>query len=500
MVSERVLRAAKATPGDADTNGHARRDDAWDNVVPLGSLPEPAPFPLEALPAPLADYVRQVAWATNSPPDFVGVPLLALAAGCLGGARTLAVQRDYLEPCTVFAAVVGLPGTGKSPALKKVAWPLDAEERRLVNLWKGKAEEWEGKEAGARSKEKPALQRLLVDDTTTEALCRTLHANQRGLTMVADELAGLVASMNQYKEGKGNDLQVYQKIWAGATIRVDRKGNPDALPLIVPHPSLSIIGGVNPDLVESFMVDQRGRRVDNGWLDRFLVSYPRDLPAVEENRRAIEPEALACWMGAVKWLLAVEQWRDDDGNLRPKVVGLSASGWDAWVEFTRAHAAEVNDPSFPAYRRGPWAKLRGYCARLALVLYFLEIAVTGVTPYREDVDAAAVMRAALLTDYFKAHNARVGSLVRSDPRLAEAACVLGWLRRNLDVSQFSRRDAYMNLRHSFASPDGLDSPLGLLAQHGYVRPLDMEDRPGPGRKPSQKYEVNPKWKRAESVP
>ena len=40
----------------------------------------------------------------------------------------------------------------------------------------------------------------------------------------------------------------------------------------------------------------------------------------------------------------------------------------------------------------------------------------------------------------------------------------------------------------------------LLTDHGYVRPRDGEERGGPGRKPSQAYDINPALYERQSAP
>jgi hypothetical protein len=490
----------------AESNGHHRTNGepsvpsgpaVWEPPVPIDRMPGPVAFPLAVLPGPIADYVGQCAWATNSPPDFVAVPLLGIAAGCLGAARALAITRDHVQPATLFTMVVGLPGTGKSPALERVVDPVEANERKNFERWRRLLAAWQEEDPEVRG-DKPQPRRLLIDDTTTEALMRTLHGNQRGLIMVRDELSALVAGLNQYKEGKGHDRQVYLKIWSASTIRVDRKSNEGGLPLVVRRPSLSVIGGVQPDVVESFFAGDRNERINDGFLDRFLFSYPQDLPAIEEQFREIDDQAAATWGNAVEWLLSLEQWRNPEGDLRPKIVGLTPDGKEAWVQFTKAHAAELNAEAFPDHLRGAWSKLRGYCGRLALVLHYLDMACRPATG-SEDVGGDAVAGAARLMVYFKGHYLRVAARMNADPRQDEANRILAWLQRKREVVRFTRREVYSDLRRSFNAPEGLDRPLALLAQYGFVRPLEAEARQGGGRRPSPGFEINPLWDRARFV-
>ncbi len=464
--------------------------DEWEPIIPIGTVPDPPPFPLEVLPRGLADYVGQCAWATNSPEDFVAVPLLGMAAGCIGGSRALAITRDHIQAATLFAAVVGLPGSGKSPALERVLEPLEAAEMRWKDDWSPRYKLWKAAPKKTRG-DKPNLRRLLIDDTTTEALMQTLGANPRGLCMVCDELAALVSGMNQYKGGAGHDRQVYLKIWAAAAIRVDRKSNPDGFPLTIRRPSLSIVGGIQPDVVEGLLIGKRGARINDGFLERYLFSYPLDLPAVAEGFREIEEPVARCWRDVVEYLLALNPQGDfeSEEETRPRLVHLDAAGREAWVEFTRQHAAQLNSEDFPAYLRGVWSKMRGYGARLSLVLHFLRVACGEVQT--EDIDGDSVRAAAILIGYFKAHYQRVAARMGADPQIDAANCVLSWLKRN-EKSDFSHRDAWRNLCQNFANSDEMGTTLRLLEQHGYIRNKKVE-RASTGRQPSPMYDVCPTW-------
>lgn len=481
----------------ANANGqHEAAPEPWEPPSPIDTLPEPMPFPLEAFPAALANYVHQCAWATNSQPDFVAVPLLAIAAGCLGASRALAITRDHIQPATIFSVVVGLPGTGKTPAIERVSEPLERAEARFRKDWKRDLKLWqdsEGEEDGERVP-KPTLKRLMVDDTTMEPLIRNLEKNRRGLVMVRDELRALVAGFNQYRDGKGNDRQNLLRLWSASAIRVDRSKHEDLVPVVIRRPSLSITGGLQPAVVPTLLDDTKGdgRALDDGLLDRFLWSYPARLQDIEEQWREVEPKVEAVWFDCAQWLLSIEQGKDADGEPVPILSRLSGCGREAWVDFTRGHAEQLNDPDFPDHLRGPWSKLRGYCARLALVLRFVAAAIDGEGGPIE-VDGLAMLRAAELIRYFKAHWLRVSAGMGAEPRIWDANRVLSYLIRHPEITEFSRRDIHRHLHATFKTPEALDAPLSMLVQHGYLR-LAASDN-SIGRKATQKYEVNPLWGR-----
>src|SRR5262249_31322519 len=160
-----------------------------------------------------------------------------------------------------------------------------------------------------------------------EKMAEILNENPRGMAMVRDEAAAIITGANQYKGGKGHDRQVYLKLWAQATLRVDRKSNPDGAPIVAYRPFVAIVGGIQPSVVAG-MRDGEGRgaaALDDGFLDRFLFSYPPDLPAVGELWREVSDEAARAWEAAVTRLLSLGMVGELNG---PRTESLTMSAAD----------------------------------------------------------------------------------------------------------------------------------------------------------------------------
>jgi hypothetical protein len=497
---------------DAERNGaeHGEKPRPWRPPVPLDDVPEADPFPVDVLPAPLRQLVEETAWAMNCPPDYVGVPVLTMAGAAVGNARHLAITRTHAQPPCLYAAIVGHVGATKSPPLKLLQSPFHQAQQRYLGEWEKQLEEWKKKEKDPEDKGKrPTPHRCIVSDTTTESLGLILSENPRGVLMAKDELMGLVAGMNQYKAGKGHDRQVYLSLWSGDAILIDRKSDRDrdGAPLYVTDPFTAIVGGVQPSVLAGLRGDAgRGPQPDDGFLDRFLFVYPKELPAAEEQWREVSQKALDDWKDVVDRLLGLEMvGRTDPAKpfepvvaCRPYFVRLSSCGRTAWQEFTRQHAAELNAPDFPDYLRGPWSKLRTYGARLALIVHTLR-SVCGETAEADaDADAESVGRAASLVAYFKSHARKVYMAMDADERLAPARRILACLARHpalITDAGFTRNGVYQYLRRYFKRPEAMDSPLRLLIDHRYIRE-DKAEQVGPGRR-SDRYEVNPEWDRRE---
>jgi hypothetical protein len=506
--------------GGQDHHGNGKTagpvPEPWPQPVPLTAIPEVPPFPIDVFPEVLQVAVGEVAAALQCPADYAGVPLLCVAGGALGASRALAVKGSHVQRAVLYEAVVGPPGSAKTPALEIVCAPLDDHEAALHAKWLAAMEQydldlevyehdkkkWLKDREGDRPEkpERPVQTRAMVDDVTVESLAPILMENPRGVVLPKDELLGWVLAMNQYREGgRGADQQFWLSNWSSKTFVVDRKKERDKGPLRVPHPFVGVVGGLVPAGLRKVRGDrgrQQGTGQQDGFLDRLLWSYPDEVPEGEENWAVVSSETTQDLKDVLDKLrtLKMEPVQTEDGTVtghRPYVVKLTASGRKAWRDFTRGHAAERNADDFPEHLKGPWAKLRGYCARLALIVHYLRWACGEVKGDQSDVDGDSVKRAARLVAYFKGHARKVYAVMDADPKTTVAGRLLRRLER-AKRRRFTRREAYRAMRGTVGKIDDIDAVLDLLEKHGYIRPLpDPGTHRGPGRRPSPAFEVHP---------
>jgi hypothetical protein len=279
------------------------------------------PFPVDVLPEAAARLVNVGAGAIGCPRDFLGLPVLAVAAGTIGRSVSLRVKSGYSVQPTIFAACVGPPSDGKSPALRAAAAPTRAIDETLEAEFVRDLQNWEEEVEAAREKKEkppppPRPRRIDVDDTTIEALISVLADNARGLLMIRDELTALVLGLNQYKGGKGSDRANLLSIWAGAAIKKDRVTNENRVPVRCPHPCMSIIGGLTPDMLGE-LLDVRGRA--DGFLDRFLFAYPDPLPAAPWAWGGVPGDVADDWTKLVLrlWQRSMDS-REESGPVPPR--------------------------------------------------------------------------------------------------------------------------------------------------------------------------------------
>ena len=119
------------------------------------------------------------------------------------------------------------------------------------------------KERGAIVKPRePAFPHFITTEATKEALA-PMAATSPGFTVYRDELVAWVESFDAYRAGRGGDRQDMLSLWSGGGLKIDRKTAP---PIVVPRPTISVVGGVQPDLLPRLSRDAGS----DGFLARFL--------------------------------------------------------------------------------------------------------------------------------------------------------------------------------------------------------------------------------------
>ena len=480
----------------AETSSKHEESEPWQDPIPLDAVVAVRPFPVEVLPVTLAAFVTDAAAALGCPLGYVGTPLLAVAGAAIGASRTLQIKPGWQERPCLYVAVVGPPGSAKTPALKLVAAPVYAEQGRRMDWYRRQFKNFKDK----LTLDRPTAPAAFVSDITVEKLAEVLQENGRGTALIRDELSGWFLSMNQYKAGgKGADKSFYLSVWAGEPVAVHRKAQEDG-PIFVGHPFCAVVGTIPPDLLSQL----RGEKdVKDGFLDRILLDFAEPTRATKETWACVSDEAAEGWQKTLSalWDLQPEHLQDlqdsqdgsqgeERGRSRPHCVRLDAGGRKCWERFTAWLAEEMNKEDFPEVLRGPWSKMRGYGARLALIVHCLRLVAGEVD--EEDVDGESMDRSSLLVAYFMGHLRKVYGAMDADPDAKKAKRLLSWITREKRY-YFKAYEPFGDLKNrtDFPTVDSLIKPLEYLKRFNYIRLIIPPVRQGPGRPPAAIYEVNP---------
>jgi hypothetical protein len=476
------------------------------------------PFPLDALPVSLAELCRTGAAALQCPVDYLAGSAIALAGAAIGMSVNLRLKAGFVVPPHLYVAIVGLPGSKKSPAVFLMGRPFADIDRELDLMYRQEKAAHDEKvreyEASRRKGDTgpppvpPLRKQLTFDDVTREALALIHGENPRGLVGIRDELFGWVASLNAYKAGgKGDDRQFWLSINSGMPSKVNRKGG-DRTPIVLSRPCITLVGGLTPAMLPGV---RGGTSADDGWLDRILFSYPDAVPEGDWSEDVVPDDLIRDWDAAVRRLWSRPMHVNPmTGERSSLVVGLREDARPVWVDWYNVHQSEKTHRDFPSSLRGPWSKMEGFAGRLALILSQLHHAYDAEEwpPLRDPLfadpdekapdppppipaDPLHVHGATRLADYFKSHFRRAvrelsprGWSVPDDPH-----AIVKWVRHSGRES-FSERDAKKNFEGRFGrDPVAFADAVDWLVGHDCIRPAPHDQ--ATGRPHSPIFEVNP---------
>jgi hypothetical protein len=368
------------------------------------------PFPLDALPPALGEYVDASAAAIGCDAAFVALPALAVVAGCIGTARAVRAKRGWTEPAIIWALTVGPSGAQKTPAFAAAVDPLmeiqldavdahqAAKERYEVawNEWKNAPQN----NRGVEPQEPPLEPCYLTTEATIESVGQLLGQSPRGILMARDEADGWFQSMTRYRQAGGTDRPHWLELSRAGWLRIHRVSRP---PLSVRRACCSVTGTIQPAVLRDAL-DPKALAAGLG--ARFLLAMPPKRKRRWTEARVADAVA-SRYAKLLNDLLALEL--QNELKRVPHVLQLAPEGKKAFVEWFDSWG-EKQDAALDA-EAAALAKLEGYALRLALlhgVVSHAAVDADGLTPIGE-----ASMRAGIrLAEWFADEAQRVYAILR----------------------------------------------------------------------------------------
>jgi hypothetical protein len=231
-------------------------------------------FPVDTFPSPFKELITGGKEAFNFPTEFTGLSILSAVSTAIGKSAKICVKKGWYEFPSFYMGIIGNPGTNKSHPLDMAHKPLESIDKVQIDLFKKEYEAYDQynklpmKERDNLLKPNyPVLKKIILHNYTPEILSQRLADNDRGCSLLSDELATFLEGMNNYS--KGDQASTYTSIWSNKSTSIDRIKNP--VPIVVSHPFLNIIGGIQPKVLPKLFPENKS---DIGLLQRFLWAWP----------------------------------------------------------------------------------------------------------------------------------------------------------------------------------------------------------------------------------
>jgi hypothetical protein len=401
------------------------------------------PFPVDALPEPIRGFVTAGARAIGCDPSYLALPLLTAIAAAIGNTRRLELKRGWSARPILWGAIVGDSGTHKTPAFRQVMRPVRERQRKALERHAEEMKQYEAdlarwdkamvawkrdKNAASDPPEKPdspQAERLIVSDTTVEALAPILLANPRGVLLARDELAGWFGSFDRYagKGRAGADSANWLSMFNAESVIVDRKtGIPRTIH--VPQAAVCVTGGIQPGILQRALgMEHR----ESGLAARLLLTCP-PRKAKRWTEADIDPSAEAELVRLFDRLYELQPTAGNDSEPRPALVRLSGDAKTAWKTYYNAHAIEQAD--LTGDMAAAWSKLEEYAARLALVVHFTRWAAGDPMLTNANVVDVASMNAGItLANWFKHEARRVYAMLDESEAERDERRLVDWIGR-----------------------------------------------------------------------
>ena len=485
-------------------SGHVTSAE-WPKPEPFGSERPPVPaFDPELLPDALRPWCIDIAERMQVPLDYPAVTAVAaMGAAVMRRAciQPKALDATWTECPNLWGAIVGPPGTMKSPVIAAVSAPIRnvealwnvefesevAATRDAKHLAELKERAWEQQYIAASkrggelpiqpdtSMPEPRRKRLLTSDATFECLHEILAENPAGIACWRDELAGWLASLE--RQGRETERTFYLEGWSGQSgYTLDRIGRGS---IRVEHCCLSVFGGIQPDRLRGYLSDAlAGGPSNDGLIQRFgLLVWPDFDGEWTYIDRMHDATAQHIAEAVYQRLLHL----DVDNPLRLKFSPDAQQMFVAWLTASERKVRSMD--TMPA--------MQGHLAKYRKLMPALSLLFSLADGHTDAVPLQSAQRAAGWCEYLEPHARRVYAS-KLAPELAAAHTLArkltaGWCS---EEGFLTLRDVYRPQWMGLTSPDEARAALQVLCEYGWVRKEQIASN-GPGR-PSEIYRINPK--------
>ena len=358
-------------------------------------------FPIDVFDEEIQQYIVQSSQTLGLSIDYMGCAFLWSLSVCIGNSFNVEIKPGWRETATLWLAVVGKPGIGKTPSLNQIIYPLQKLNiRKQKEFQKEYAKFVEFEKLDKEQKKfaedvkRPKSEQFIVGDITLEALIDLHETNPNCIGVFKDELAGWFKDMNKYRAG--SDLEFWLSSWNGQSISLNRKTAKSAF---VDKPFIPVIGGIQPDVFEQFAT---GVNKENGFIDRILISYP-ELHVDKYNTNIMHHDVLRSYetfLIHLKESLQINFFKvDEKGEIMPQIARFSNEANDEWIRIHDKISDLQNSDDENEYMKSMLPKQKSYIPRFAMILNIL------MSSYAEDMNAnlitkEAMLKAERLSDYF----------------------------------------------------------------------------------------------------
>ncbi|CAK2453709.1 conserved hypothetical protein [Vibrio crassostreae] len=490
--------------GVAGVAGVAGKGDTllkWELPRPLieDDLPPALKLRDEMLPKSIRAFVREKAYSIdNMSPDYLAVSLITMIAAVIGSNVEIEPKRHdkWRVVCILWSLLVGKASEKKTPAMsatmsfvnkvkKEVIAPvtkrnatINAIKRKRLNV---KRQELEQELEDAFDMEDEVLQitiadkiaqlveppvldqrEIFINDCTVEALTLCAETSLSGLTIVRDEISGLLSVFNQ--QSRNHERSVYLEGYSGQrnSYVIRRVSRED---VVLPQLFVGLLGGIQPDMLKPLIRSATEGKQNDGFLERCLQMSV--LPTRTESKptdHRVSDKAAA----SVHHVFA--KLAELDTPLDPIALKFSHKAQEKWTKWSEEALLDVSNSSL--VMESYHVKRLEHCAKLAMIFHLIEEASNTPEdqPFKmsKTVGVKSITQAMVWMRYLRSHAYRIVASAQDKAGDESPAKVL--LSRLSSLNrQFTKHTLSQKGWKSLKTAVQRDEAINTLLQHGYLK-------------------------------
>lgn len=489
-----------------------KRFDIGNSIVPpdTDGWPEPQKLPGELLPVLeldpewLPEGLRagclDIAERLSCPLDYVAIPAIVGAGTALGNTVGI-LPKEFDDSWVVHAGfwggIIGSPGSMKTPALNASLKPLQyleemaaAQYKRDYAQYRTDKAAFDKAMASFKSEKttafpveptKPVKTRYIVNDVTYQALGEILAENPRGILALADELSGLLQSLDT--PGQEAARGFYLSGWGGQGNYTFYRITRDSITLT--RYQLAVFGGFQPDRIKSYVRHaQSGNSKNDGLLQRFqLLVWPEHVGDYQHIDRPANKEALTQMTKAITSLNQlgnIPLAGSSKNSAGVSLLHFDNSAQKIFNDWYQKNEAMLRTGSLAPSEHSHFAKYRSLVPGLALLFHL-------INGHQGPVSEDSLGTALQFARYLKSHAKRTyGSVNGLDSAPAKALA-----RKLLEgklVDDFTQRSVLHKGWAGLSNKDAVLLAVNALVEHNWLTEHLSENS---GRKTTI-YKINPR--------
>ncbi len=483
--------------------------DAFNWPTPKKLPPALKPVPQldpSILPEALRDWATDAAHRMQCPVEYFVMPALASAGAIVGntiGIMPKRIDDSWIVHPVFWGAVVGPPGAMKTPSLNEAITPIRHLEGNAAARYKTEYTAYQQQMQQYKITQNtnrkaaqgvttlplpepaaPVHERYMVHDTTYQKLGVILADNPRGVLALADELSGLLQSLDS--QGQEAARGFFLQGWGGrGSYSFDRieRGN-----TTLTRFALSLFGGFQPDRIKAYVrFASTGSIGNDGLLQRFqLLVWPDQNPTWELVDTMPDKQAQGRMHKAMLHL--------DDLAKSPTIadaitdsqgVKLFRFSPDAQILFDQwmiVNERYLRKQTVSSALQSHFSKYRSLISGLALLFHLLD-------GHNGPVCSCCMDRAMQMALFLKKHAERIFSSVHGGDFASARVLARHLLDGHLEDG-FTARSVYSKGWAGLSDITHASHAIETLVDYGWLVPMAQVDRRKGGR-PTERYQINP---------